>query len=216
MSAPVGVSLDDAPGPRSRRARPTSGSEPAPRPLVSFVPSWILIWAGDARAPARRCSPTEEVDAGEARADHPVDGIRPAAAESDHPDLGCELPILFLEPEDELLPHRSLSPIRPAFAAGRILLALLTPASHQKISRIHSRTRARGPAHAGPAFAHPGQPARRGPSAVPPAPVRTSPTAAANAGCSTCSYDARRPTSGCRGGPADRGCVSAPAPAPLP
>ena len=108
-----------------------------------------------------------ERHAGEARADHPVHGVRPAASEPDDPDLRREFPILFLEPEDELLPHRCLSLFRPPFPAGRILLSLTPSPSHQKISRSHSRTRRAVRPTPGQPSPSPGQPARRGRRAGP-------------------------------------------------
>ena len=49
MSAPVSVWWRSSRSSLAAR-RPTSGSEPAPSPPVSLVPSWILIAAGDARS----------------------------------------------------------------------------------------------------------------------------------------------------------------------
>ena len=128
-----------------------------------------------------------ERHAGEARADHPVHGVRPAASEPDDPDLRREFPILFLEPEDELLPHRRLSLFRPAFPDGRILLSLTASPPHQKISRSHSRTRrAVRPTPGQPSPSPGSRPAAVGGRSRR-APVRTSPTAVANPGFSTCS-----------------------------
>ena len=81
---------------QSAALRPTSGLAPAPRPLVSFTPSWILTGARDSLQRLQVGVGDHELDAFQAGVDHAVDGVAAAAAHADDFDLGV-VQRLFVE-----------------------------------------------------------------------------------------------------------------------
>ena len=88
MSAPSRASMILSAS-SSAALRPTSGLAPAPRPLVSFTPSWILTGARESLQRLQVGVGDHELDAFEVRLDHAVDGVAAAAADADDLDLGA-------------------------------------------------------------------------------------------------------------------------------
>ena len=70
----------------SAAGRPTFGSAPAPRPLVSFAPICSLTGAALHLERLQVGVGDDELDAVEADAHHAVDGVAAAAADADHLD----------------------------------------------------------------------------------------------------------------------------------
>jgi hypothetical protein len=68
----------------SAAARPTSGSEPAPRPSVTCAPSWISRGCLGHGQRLRIGVGSDEFSALQALGDHVVDGVTAAAADADH------------------------------------------------------------------------------------------------------------------------------------
>ena len=81
--------------------RPTLGSAPAPRPLVSLLPICSLTGAALFLQRLHVGIGDDELDAVESDARHAVDGVAAAAADADHLDAGAH-PDLFLELQSEL------------------------------------------------------------------------------------------------------------------
>ncbi len=70
----------------SAAASPISGREPAPRPSVRLMPSWMRCSALDVGKRLRIGVGDDEVDAVEAGGDHVVDGVAAGAADADDGD----------------------------------------------------------------------------------------------------------------------------------
>ena len=89
MSAPFSASFSSS-RLSCAAAWPTAGSAPAPRPRVAGRAD-VDLHVGVAHHERLRVGVhRDELDAGEARVDHPVDGVRAAAADADDLDH-CEV-----------------------------------------------------------------------------------------------------------------------------
>ena len=83
-AAPRGSSASDS----SAARRPTSGSEPEPRPSVIFWPMWILTAASAERELLRVGVDGQELDAADLGLDHPVHRVDARPADADDTDHG--------------------------------------------------------------------------------------------------------------------------------
>ena len=92
----------------SAAERPTFGSAPAPSPLVSLLPICSLTGAALMLQRLQVGVGDDELDAVEAGAHHPVDGVAAAAADADHLDAGAG-DALVVEPQPQTFAHRATS-----------------------------------------------------------------------------------------------------------